>query len=566
MNDTLIRISFVVGAAILLHGCTTDRAGKAVDPAQACAALTRPIDEQLIGLPSGGATIESAMLVAPAPLSLNPKPLFSPPPPDFAVIPATPEYCKVVGAIAPVDPKAPPIRFQVNLPTQWNGRSFQYGGAGFNGVLITGLGLPAAARPDLPSPLMRGYVTYGTDSGHQNAPGVPLHAFALSDEALTNFAYASYKKVRDVAVELMKRRYGSPPKYVYFFGYSEGGREGLTMAQRFPSDYDGIFSRVPVINWTGLLTASAHMGAVQMRPGAWLDPEAVKVVHDAVLAACDARDGLADGIVSDYEGCARAFDASKLPRCAPGQHAGCLSDAQVRAVETLYSPYTFSFPLANGVTQYPAWGRGGEALRGTGPVGGWTSWLAGTAPPTLQPGPTAGRGWLYGSGVVQYFITRNPKFDVSRYEPAAFAERVRQVSALMDSTNPDLSAFAGRGGKLVIAENTADYAQSPFAGIEYYRSVVARMGQATADKFLRLYIAPGVDHMGMGAPSNVDMLQVIADWVEQGRAPGELVQVAQQPGPPFEVVMTRPMCRYPRYPYYLGGDSRRAESFQCRGG
>lgn len=557
-------VRFPVLALVLLYGCAAVAPRPAVDPAEACSALARPIEAQRIGLPSGGATIESAALVAPAPLAMNPKPLFTPPPPDFAVIPATPEYCKVIGSIAPVDPKAPRIRFQVNLPTNWNDRSFQYGGAGFNGILVTGLGLPAATRPDLPSPLMRGYVTYGTDSGHQNAPGVPLQAFALNDEALVNFAYASYKKVRDVAVELMKRRYGSPPKYLYFMGYSEGGREGLTMAQRFPGDFDGIFSRVPVINWTGLLTASARMGAVQMAPGAWLDPEAVKVVNDAVLAACDARDGLADGIVSDYEGCVRAFDASKLPRCAPGQRSGCLTEAQLRAVETLYSPYTFSFPLANGVTRYPAWGRGGEALPGTGPVGGWTSWIAGTAVPTLPAGPTAGRAWLYGSGVVQYFFARDPNFDVRRYDPAAFADRVRQVSALMDSTNPDLSAFAGRGGKLVIAENTADYAQSPYAGIEYYRSVVARMGQAAVDGFMRLYVAPGVDHMGMGAPSNVDMLQVLSDWVENGRAPGELVQVSQQPAPPFAVTMARPMCRYPAYPYYLGGDARRAESFQCR--
>jgi hypothetical protein len=544
-----------------LCGCAGNAPSTSVDPAQACAALA--IDARLIGLPSGGATVESAVLVAAAPLSMNPKPLFMPPPPDFAVIPATPEYCKVVGAIAPADPKAPPIRFQVNLPTKWNGNCFQYGGAGFNGVLISGLGLPAAARPDVPAPLMRGYATYGTDSGHQNAPGVPLHAFALNDEALANFAYASYKKVRDVAVELMKRRYGSAPKYRYFFGYSEGGREGLTMAQRFPDDFDGIFSRVPVINWTGLLTASARMGAVQMASGAWLDPDAVKAVNDAVLAACDARDGLADGIVSDYEGCARAFDASKLPRCASGQLGGCLSEAQLRAVETLYSRYTFSFPLANGITSYPAWGRGGEALSGTGPVGGWTSWLAGSSPPTLPPGPTAGRAWLYGSGVVQYFFARDPNFDVRRYDPAAFAERVRQVSALMDSTNPDLSAFVGHGGKLVLAENTADYAQSPYAGIEYYRSVVARMGQPAVDGFMRLYVSPGVDHMGMGAPSNVDMLQVLADWVEHGRAPGDLVQVAQQPAPPFDVVMARPMCRHPGYPRYVGGDARHAESFQC---
>jgi len=142
---------------------------------------------------------------------------------------------------------------------------------------------------------------------------------------------------------------------------------------------------------------------------------------------------------------------------------------------------------------------------------------------------------------------------------------LREVSALMDSTDPDLSRFAARGGKLVISEHMADYAQSPYAGIDYYRSVVAKMGQGAADGFLRLYVTPGADHIGVGAPSNVDMLDVLVDWVENGRAPGELVQVAQEPAPPFKITSSRPMCRYPKYPHYRGsGDARAAESFECR--
>jgi hypothetical protein len=540
-------------AALVLFGCATDRPN--LEPAQACAALARPIEARAIGLPTRGATIESATLVAAAPLSVNPKPPFAPPPPEVAVTPATPEYCKVLGAIAPVDPKAPPIRFQVNLPTKWNGASVQYGGGGFNGVLITGLALPPSARADVPSPLARGFATYGTDSGHQNAPGVPLQAFALNDEALVNFAYASYKKVRDAAVELMKRRYGSPPRRLYFVGSSEGGREGLTMAQRFPADFDGIFSRVPVINWTGLQAAGTRIGVAQMAPGGWLDRNAVKLVHDAVIAACDARDGLADGIVSDYEGCRQAFDARRLTG---------LNEAQLRAVDALYSPYTFPYPLANGVIRYPPWGRGGEAAPGSGPVGGWPSWQTGDAPPTLPPGPAASRAWLYGSGAIQYFYARDPSFDPRTFDAQAHAPRVREVSALMDATDPDLAAFAARGGKLVVVEHMADYAQSPYAGIEYYGSVVARMGQPRVDSFMRLYVTPGADHMGIGAPSQVDILQVLVDWVEQGRAPGDLVQVAQQLTPPFEVTMARPMCRYPAWPRYVGGDPKRAESFQCR--
>jgi hypothetical protein len=528
---------------------------------EACAKLKETIPAANIGLPSGGAAIESAELVPPTPLASAQLP-FGPLPPYLAVTPATPEYCKVIGAIAPVDPKAPPIRFQVNLPTSWNGSSVQFGGGGFNGVLITGLGLPPLARADQSSPLAQGFVTYGTDSGHQIAAGVPLQAFALNDEALTNFAYAAYKKVRDAAVALMQRHYGRPPAQLYFIGFSEGGREGLTMAQRFSSDFNGILSGVPVINWVGLQLAGTRAGAAQFG-GGWLGPEKVKLVGEAVLTACDRLDGLADGIVSNYEGCKQVFDETRLA-CRQDGESNCLSEAQLNVVRLVHSPLELSFTLANGVHSYPGWGHGGEAATGTGPVGGWVSWQTGTGAPTLPPGPTSSRAWLYGSGATQYFFARDPNFDAAKFDPAQFTDRLKEVSALMDSTNPDLSAFSARGGKLIIYENMADYAQSPYAGIDYYKSAVAKMGTASTDNFLRLYVTPGADHMGSGAPASVDLLKALTAWVEKGSAPGELVEVAQETKPPFAVVAARPMCRYPAYPHYQGGDANKAESFQCK--
>ncbi|HMK71373.1 MAG TPA: tannase/feruloyl esterase family alpha/beta hydrolase [Xanthobacteraceae bacterium] len=529
--------------------------------AEACARLKQSIPAADIGLPSAGAAIETAELVAPTPLTLAELP-FGPLPSFLAVVPAAPEYCKVLGAIAPVDAKASPIRFEVNLPTQWNGASVQFGGGGFNGTLISGLGLPPLAPADRPSPLARGFVTYGTDSGHQIAADVPLQAFALNDEALTNFAYAAYKKVRDAAVVLMQRRYGRVPAKLYYVGLSEGGREGLTMAQRFPGDFDGILSGVPVINWVGLLSSYIPLGVAQFA-GGWIAPDKVKLVNDAVIAACDQLDGLADGIISNYEGCKRVFDATKLA-CAAGGDAACLSPAQLNIVQAMHAPFAFGFTLANGVRSYPGWSFGGEDAAGTGPVGGWVSWQTGSAAPTLPADKTSSRAWLYGSGAVQYFIARDANYDVSKFDPAQFADRLREISALMDSTDPDLSAFAARGGKIIIYENMADYAQSPYAGIDYYESVVARMGAANVDNFLRLYATPGVDHMGVGAPSSVDLLEVLTEWSEQGKAPGELVQVRQQTKPPFAPLAARPMCRYPAYPYYQGGDATKAESFVCK--
>jgi len=559
-------IATAAGGSVVLAlvGCASGPGPMAVDAAQACSALMQPVAAAAIGLPSRGAVIESASLAAASDWApTNPLP-FVPPPPEAVITPAMPQHCRVLGRIDPVDAKAPPIRFQVNLPTQWNGRSLQFGGGGFNGVLITGLALPPDARIDRPAPLARGFVTYGTDSGHQNAPDVALQAFALNDEALENFAHASYKKVRDVAVELMKRRYGRAPSKLYFMGSSEGGREGLTMAQRYPNDFDGIFSRVPVINWVGLQAAGTRMGVTQMGPG-WLAPDKVKVVGDAVIAQCDRLDGLADGIVGDQEACRRLFDPASL-RCAGAPSGACLSDAQVDAVRTLHAPYEFPFALANGVRAYPGWAYGGEAAAGSGPVGGYVSWQTGNAPQALPAGPTSSRAWLYGSGAIQYFIMRDAAADPRRFEPNAYADRLRQVSALMDSTDPNLAAFGARGGKLVIGEHLADYAQSPYAGIEYYRAVVATLGQARADAFVRLYTTPGADHVGTGAPVGVDLLDVLVEWVEQNRAPQDLVQVSLQPTPPFAETRSRPMCRYPAFPRYRGqGDPERAASFECAG-
>lgn len=529
------------------------------DPAAACAALIQPITAGSIGLPTNGAVIDSATLTPASNATAVANPPFSPTPPEL-IVPAYPEHCRVLGQIASVDPQAPPIKFQVNLPSNWNGRSLQYGGGGFNGVLITGLAMPPASRPDRPHPLARGYVTYGTDSGHQNAPNVPLQAFALNDEALVNFSHASYKKVRDVAVELMKRRYGKAPEKLYFFGSSEGGREGLTMAQRYPNDFDGIFSRVPVINWVGLQAAGTRMG-IALTQG-WISPDKVKLIADAALNACDDRDGLKDGIISDHEGCKRIFDVARL-RCPAASNPMCLTDGEIRAVQTLHSSVNFNFDLANGVRSYPGFGIGGEAASGTGPVGGWVSWQTGIAPPTVPATNASSRAWLYGSGAIQYFLARDPNYDPRQYTVDSFRDRAQVISGLMDSTNPDLSVFSGRGGKLVVAEQMADYAQSPYTGIQYYQSVVAKMGQPNVDRFMRLYVTPGADHVGVGAPSAVDMLEVVSNWVERGQAPGDLVQSSHQTAPPFAITASRPMCRYPAFPRYRGGDVANAASFDC---
>ncbi len=558
---TTQRRTWCAGLAAWLVGCAGAPApAPPADPGAACAALKAPLAAASLGLPTGGASIDSATLVAASGLSVAERAAT----PAATVNPALPRHCKVLGRIAPVDPQAPHIHFQVNLPLQWNGRSLQYGGGGFNGVLITGLGLPPAARFDQPGPLARGYATYGTDSGHQNAPGVALQAFAANEEAFVNFAHASYKKVRDVAVELMKRHYGRAPDKLYFMGSSEGGREALTMAQRYPRDFDGVFARVPVINWVGLQHAYLPPNLAMMGGEGWLIPAQVKLLGDAVLKSCDAADGLADGIVSNVEGCRARFNVNDL-RCGPGQAATtCLSHAQVRAVQAHHADYQFEFTLANGVRSYPGRPLGGEATPGAGPVGGWVSWLTGTEAPAWPVAQRNSIGWSFGSGTIAHVIARDAGIDIRQYDPNRYTQRIREVSALMDATDPDLSAFNARGGKVIILEYMADYAQSPHAGIEYFKSVSLRLGANAVDGFMRLYTAPGVDHVGTGAPGNVDMLDVLSDWVERGKAPGTLEVVAQPNVAPFAVTSARPLCRWPAWPRYKGsGSTGAADSFEC---
>jgi hypothetical protein len=546
--------------AMLLTGCASHGVLTRADPPAGCASLTgTTIAADRIGLPSGAARVTSATWVAASKLAVAERG----PTPAATITPASPAHCKVLGSIAPVDPAAPHINFQINLPAQWNGRSVQYGGGGFNGVLITGLSLLPASRFDQPAPLARGFVTVGTDSGHQNQPGQPPQAFALNDEALVNFAHASYKKVRDVSVALMQSAYGRAPSRLYFVGSSEGGREGLTMAQRYPEAFDGIFSRVPVIHWTGLQHAGLRDGLATMGEG-WIRPPQVKLVHDAVLAACDALDGLADGLVSDPVGCKTRFNVDAL-RCTAAPSDACLTPAQVQSVKVLHSPLGFDFALANGVREYPGRGPSGEGLVSYGPTGGWTAWWLGSTPPSLPPQPSNSIAWYYGAGAIQYFYARDPAYDLLKYKPADHAQRIREVSALMDATHPDLSAFRARGGKLIVLENMADYAQSPYAGIAYHQSVVQAMGQAAVDSFFHLYTAPNVDHVGTGGPANVDMLDALNDWVERGQAPRNLQLVEQSAKPPFAVSRARPLCRWPLVPRFRGsGDVNAAASFECR--
>jgi pimeloyl-ACP methyl ester carboxylesterase len=509
------------------------------------------------GLKSGAAKLDSATWVLATSLSVAP----SGPTPASRIVPALPNFCKVLGHIKPIDPNAPNIMFQVNLPQNWNGRSMQYGGGGFNGVLINGLTLLPAAPFEQAVPLAQGFITVGTDAGHQNKAGEPPQTFALNAEALDNFFHASYKKVRDVSAQISQLAYGRAPEKFYFFGSSEGGREGLMLAQRYPKDFNGIFSRVPVIHWTGLQHKGLADGKALMN-GGWMAPAQVKLVGDAVLKTCDALDGAVDGIVSDPIACRAKFDVRQL-QCTENNTANCLTAAQVNAVQTLHAPLRMPFALANGLTEYPGRGPSAEGLAAAGPTGGWMAWWTGAAAPDNPPKVNNGIAWFYGAGAIQYFYAQNPKLDVTLYKAEDYADRVRYVSSQMDTTNPDLNAFAKAGGKLIMLENLGDYAQSPYAGIAYFESVQKLMGASNVANFAKLYTAPNVDHVGSGAPANADFLSALVNWVEKGQAPTDMQLHDQDFVAPFTPLRSRPLCEWPLVPRYKSGDLQAASSFAC---
>lgn len=563
--------------ALLLAACASSPAPRAdqglfVAPVLPCASLQgQAIPAAAIGLPTRGARLVSARAVAASEARAHPS--------NGTWLHALPAYCEVLGEIDPVDPKAPVIRFQVNVPTAWNGRAMQIGGGGLNGsipanlavVAASGSPLSAAMPPDTPYPLSQGYAMFGGDSGHQGDAGT----WALNDEAWLNFAHAGLKKTRDAAVAVLARLHGQAPRTTYFMGTSQGGREALEVAQRYPDDYDGVVANVPLIGYAAHVTAKT-LFAAQQTGDAWISPAAARLIAQEVVRQCDALDGLADGVIHHYRACNALFAGSRgaLPyqaiRCengaapagpppAAGEAARCLSDAQIAKAVRMRSPTVFGFPLAHGHTELPAYGTGREHS-------GWLNISpqprAGERPNLGQPGTT-----------LQFGILKDPALNLLDFRLPEHREKLQAASALIDSTNPDLSRFFARGGKMVIKSSTSDYAVNPQMLTAWVDAVRARQGSAVLDRQLRYYVVPNAGHGGDGAslttgqaiPSRVDLIGLLTAWVEQGRTPPEtpLLQT-MDPLPPFAVRASRPLCRHPQYPRYRGsGDPARADSYAC---
>jgi Tannase and feruloyl esterase len=532
----------------------------------ACAELKGlAVPAAAIALPTTGASVTDATVVPAAGTGTA----------------AVGEYCRVLGEIAPVDPQAPKIRFQVNLPVAWNGKSMMFGGGGYNGVLATGVGNVPAGPSDKPFPLARGYATFGSDSGHQAGPATSRDgAFAANDEALRNFAADALKKTRDAATIVIQHRYAKTPQRSYFAGGSTGGREALLAVGNWPRDFDGAIVLYPAWNAVALNLQFGVMTRELAKPGAYMNRDKRKALMDASLEACDALDGLRDGVIANVRECEASFNPAtallrdKPLRCAGGADTGsdCLSDAQIAGIRALERPLVLDYKLASGDNNYPGFTTWGTdfGVPKDHPLQALVVTLAlGTlAPAQPMPAVKLPDSPPYGSTFyeqwVKYAVTRDAKHDALSLDPQApgpWQARIVELSALQEATRSDYSAFKNRGGKILMAHGMHDALVSPRATRQLMDRLRKTMGEAEVASMLRYYEIPAYGHAASTSFNAAwDSLTALEDWVERGIAPPPQI-VADTAGVPGR---TRPLCEWPAWPRYRGsGEANAAASFEC---
>lgn len=514
---------------------------------------------------------------------------------------SAPAYAVVEGSIFPVDPDGWPINFRVLLPARWSRRAVQSGGGGMNGMITVREGR---------NPLInKGFVLYGSDSGHQfSVPGgrggmqsEPMakgpttgDEWALNEEAIRNLGYMQMKKTHDAAMVIIERIYGELPRYNYYVGGSQGGREGLMVAQRYPDDYDGIVSNVPIVSFSTLMLAPELVRIQEKQLSKWVTPAKVNTIREEFLRQCDNLDGLSDGIINNYLAAREIFNVNddkgpKDPWAALRAQKGTdtdssdnsasfgLSDGQIETLEMIYSPYKFSTPLANGVKSFGMW------LPSITPDD--FGMITGTRYKGQEGADDnakvhASLGVLGVTGFLMQNLTANP---LDYVEGGEFNKRREEISEWLDATNPDLTAFYRHGGKIIITIGTMDFIASSGAQIDYFQSLVDKMHRKKLDRFARLYVVPQGGHNLAGKSYNVngegdtvavrkipspdmnDMVDFIISWVENAQAPPKTLVVktdgrisAKPEGEGFL------LCSYPNYPRYIGGPADLVSSYKSQ--
>lgn len=484
---------------------------------QPCQGLTK------LALPD--VTITSATEVSAGPFSL--------PGGRGGAAPVTvPDFCRVAGFVQPE------IKFEVWLPANWNRKFLMVGNGGLAGSI---------SYSAMVAPLTRGYATASTDTGH--TADNDGHWIQGHMDRVIGYAHLGVHLTTEAGKGILRAFYGAPQQQSYFDGCSNGGQEALAEAQRYPQDYDGIIAGDPANYWTHLMMG-AHLWitqALSAKPDSYIPSSKTQMISAAVYAACDALDGIKDGIINDPRKC--RFDPSTL-LCKSGDQPDCLTAAQVETVEKIYQGARTS----DGRQIFPGLLPGGE-----GP-GGWPTWITGAAP---------GRGShsTLAMPVFSYMVFNDPKWDFRSFRwdrTGDLDSDVDLVDAALGPTfnnmNPDLRAFQKHGGKLIQYHGYSDPDISPLNSINYYQSVEQQMGDPRS--FYRLFMVPGMFHCSGGPGPNVfDTVTALEQWVEQGKAPSQIVASHRTGG---AVDRTRPLCPFPQEAQWKGsGSTDQAENFVC---
>ena len=415
---------------------------------------------------------------------------------------------------------------EVWLPSkEWNGKFQFVGGGGWAGVI---------SYAAMASALQEGYATASTDTGHVGGNAL----FAIDHpEKLVDFAYRAVHESTVQAKAVLAKYYGQPQRLSYWNGCSTGGRQGLMSVQRYPEDFDAVVAGAPANYQTHLHAWDLSVAVpVVKAPESAVPAAKLAVLNRAVLDACDGKDGVKDGFLNDPRAC--TFDPSVL-QCKQGDAENCLTAPQVASVKRAYGPAKTS----SGEVVFPGKEPGSETT--------WTAFLSNT-----QQAP----GISVGSFQVAH---NNASWDARTFDLDRDLKIVdEKVGAIVNAVNPDLRAFKARGGKLLLYHGWNDTAISPGNAIDYYSSVLKKMG-GKQDDFVRLFMAPGMAHcQGGQGPSQVNWMAALERWRESGVAPDriEAARVSNN-----RVDMTRPLCPYPQIAVYKGvGSTNDSSNFVCK--
>ena len=462
----------------------------------------------------------------------------------IAASPSAPSFCRVTGTLAAE------IAFEIALPDRWNGRFYMIGNGGLAGESLEDR-LRVAQRD---AALQNGFAFAQTNTGH-DARHEPSGTFVLSNpQKAIDYAYRAVNLTAVTAKAVTQRHYRMPIARSYWNSCSNGGRQGLVEAQRYPGDFDGILVNSPWVNQTGFtIGALWNQRALDAAP---LTAAKLALLARFVMAKCDAVDGLQDGLIDDPRNC--RFNARKdVPVCAAGvDNDSCLTAAQSDAIMKIYGG-----PVSKGKSVFPGFMVGSEAVipaRGGGP--GQSGWIN-----LIVPASDARKAadFNLAEGVMRYlvFSPPRPEYDYRTFDFDRDIPLLASWSRKVDATSTNLSAFRRRSGKLLMTYGWADTVLQPMAGVEYYEKALSRNGPSTPD-FFRLFMVPGMGHCGGGLGTDrFDAMTALIDWVEKGRAP-DVIRASRVVGE--REVRSRPLCPYPQVARYSGhGSIDEAVNFSC---